>query len=827
MRQVSFRRRYAPAASMVLLGFWLGPVGWALGQETNRQEWACYPPHPKWGWLGESPDGVSAPQTQQDATGAVAQPTQSDPISAAHPDWNSIPTEETWLTQTEPTESAESFEPAAHEGAGSAPEGLGTDQPPSQTQQPLSENNEQISETAQQASETEPMEEEPSVCLSENGEIAPGQQPTNSADLAEDQGPGLEGEVQSIEEYFRRYGAGAGEAAENLQTPQDHPSDTTEGLKPGPGDYSEQMETSLEQPERTPQQGATPPQPTETPTEQPENATEPTDSTPEQTKESTPEQTEPSESGLTPPEEANTEQINTSAESGQQPEASQGEETPQDMEQRSGRKAGETSDRQSTTDPAEEAAGLPEDHTSEIPMEAETPEANPTEANPTDADTTAADAMEAEQPSDGQSAENADTADAQSGQDEQNGDQEEESWEDEENREATEELESPQQSDASQQPGENPEPGEQTLPETQGEISSPELSPTWEYQPGYGRVEAEYAPPAESGPAESVQPSNSTGQMPADAQPDVPKEKFSEGQTDSLTQPAPEQPASEGLPEQEPGMLPPDFLPQDRYEYPEQQGQEGGQNEAHLGPEASSASDAGEPYPTKIPSWDEPVGGQSESSGPADSVGNPSASDQAEPTDTSWADMPGPVADPSEQQPQTSQAQPEEPQPGKYQWWLENADRWTEADTPEETSQPVGRPDTEKNPAQQPEGSANRQASEESPMGEEGSAAEKAAQPSDSPHNSQNSPSGNEGASGAGSPTSAPEAGQDARSGQPGLLKAFGQSVLRLFEPWRKTFSGIVNISTPPDWLTGIFSPSEAAGQQDGTAARPAEALAR
>ncbi len=199
---------------VVALAFWAGQMSFAFAQSDNPDEFSCYPHHPKWGWYQEQSQEPSTPVSQEASANPVALRDYSDPTSLAHPAWDSLPTEQPGNTQTNIPESQES-----------------------------SESWTSISDTS----------DEPSWDTSEPS-------------------PNIEaGEVQSMEEYFQRYGhTYAGSQPENPTT-SENPADGLPQENESFFDNSEENQTEseeststhLEHPDKTdieisPSEGGTP-----------------------------------------------------------------------------------------------------------------------------------------------------------------------------------------------------------------------------------------------------------------------------------------------------------------------------------------------------------------------------------------------------------------------------------------------------------------------------------------------------------------------------------------------------------------------------------------
>jgi len=171
MRPFVFPKALATSlGSVVAVGLWVGQMGVALAQTETVPPWSCYS-HPKWGWTEDQSVSPSLATTAQDSGNPDARQNHSDPTSALNPDWDSVPTEATWNTPTEMTDSEKS-----------------------EPQRVRSETDDSSSTFSEEPTE------DPSVSLSETGEaISPSQQ-SEASSISED------GEVQSIQEYFQRYG---------------------------------------------------------------------------------------------------------------------------------------------------------------------------------------------------------------------------------------------------------------------------------------------------------------------------------------------------------------------------------------------------------------------------------------------------------------------------------------------------------------------------------------------------------------------------------------------------------------------------------------------
>jgi len=153
----------APLGSVVVVGLWLGQISLALAKTDNPEEWVPYQPHPKWGWFADSSTPAASVKEEQPSDTPVALPNHSDPTSVQHPDWDSVYSPESWNTQNEVADASPSS-----------------------------------AESSTVAADEEKSGEESSVCLSETSESSLLEQSDSSSDL--------QGEVQSMEEYFQRYG---------------------------------------------------------------------------------------------------------------------------------------------------------------------------------------------------------------------------------------------------------------------------------------------------------------------------------------------------------------------------------------------------------------------------------------------------------------------------------------------------------------------------------------------------------------------------------------------------------------------------------------------
>ncbi|MCS7306181.1 MAG: hypothetical protein NZ602_13880, partial [Thermoguttaceae bacterium] len=721
MSQSRFFRGFAPVGSVVVVG-WLALVGFALAQDDHWQTWSNHPLHPKWGWFGQAANPISGNAAAPEWNGQMAQQAHPDPTSAAHPDWDSLPTEQTWTAPTPMDESAKSLEPATKELA------TPTDNTPA---------------TAENVSEIPEINEKSSVCLSENGNAAEDQQETNATVL--------EGEVQSMEEYFQRYGTYAGSSGSPtlITLPDSWPSETYP-RKLGAGDFAEQVETMAEDMQQPRQQ------------QQPEETQSGGDASTQEHQNSSGLQsdTPPAEEAVDPIAEQSSEADMQANEQAEDLEAqAQGEEQADEEEQ-----ANEAFEQLESSEPGQElqttqspgentqSAQQPMTETQQEILSQEPgikPSANMPEQSP--------------------------------------------------QTEAQPEEATPPRHPSESQP-EHPLPADQLEPGISDEAQkleeaplqqepSPEVSPAWEYEPGYGRVEAQYTPATESTP--SSQPAaDAPARLESNLSPGLP----SEGQTT-----LPETQA-EGLPEEEYFTPPPEFLPQERYEYPQQDWQQE-DKDPELIPEQLPSAENTDGNATLINNQpcQEPSIQQGQSLDPTQPENKPQQSTQ---TETFWADMPGPVS-----QTPVSEAPVQQPQENTYEWWLENPDHWTE-----ETSQPVARPAMQELDAGLQKSSGTQQTPGENPMGDEESAGPEGAsssEPNMSSGGLQKPTAGDKPPADQVNPPLLPEAGEGARYTYPTLLEGIGRSLRRLVEPWGRKFSNLWNISIPADWWTGSFSSAE------------------